>query len=295
MDLATFIVTVYCWITDTLKQILGSKRVRQRGPDPVMTDGEVLTMEVVGEFMGLDQDKKIFGYFRRHWSDFFPALRTIHRTTFVRQAAGLYALKQRLWQELQHSIPHGDRLGLLDSFPIPVCQFARAKRHRRFKAEAAFGYDELAHQKYFGFRCHLHVSWPGLIRRFDIAPANVNDRSLISEMTEGFSGLALADRNYHQAPQKVPWQNESCRLLTPGHSRRPDSRWTFRMTQVRRRIETVIGQLVGRFHMKKVWAQDLWHLSSRLLRKLLSHTLALLIQIQTHADLSPLKFDALVN
>jgi Transposase DDE domain len=295
MDLATFIVTVYCWVTDTLKQILSGQRVRQRGPEPAMSDGEVLTMEVVGEFIGLDQDKKIFGYFRRHWWHFFPKLQGIHRTTFVRQAAGLYALKGRLWQVAQTHIPQMDRLCLLDSFPIPVCQFARAKRHGRFKVEAAFGYDELAHQKYFGFRCHLHVKWPGLISRFDVAPANVNDRSLIPEMTDGFGGVALADRNYHQAAHKSPLQSEACRLLTPGHSRRPDSRWTFRMTQIRRRIETVIGQLVGRFHMKKVWAQDLWHLSSRLLRKVLSHTLALLIQIKTNADLSPLQFDALVN
>jgi hypothetical protein len=73
MDLATMIVSVFCWVTDTLKQILGGKRLRQRGFDPALSDGEVITMEVLGEFLGMDQDKKIWSYFRRHWSAFFPA------------------------------------------------------------------------------------------------------------------------------------------------------------------------------------------------------------------------------
>jgi hypothetical protein len=36
----------------------------------------------------------------------------------------------------------------------------------------------------------------------------------------------------------------------------------------------VIGQLTGRYHLKRVWAGDGWHLWSRWQRKLLSHTLA---------------------
>lgn len=34
----------------------------------------------------------------------------------------------------------------------------------------------------------------------------------------------------------------------------------------RYRIETVIGQLVERFHAKKVWARNAWHLISRWFR-----------------------------
>ena len=36
----------------------------------------------------------------------------------------------------------------------------------------------------------------------------------------------------------------------------------------------MIGQLVERYHAKRVWAQDAWHLWSRWQGKLLSHTLA---------------------
>lgn len=46
------------------------------------------------------------------------------------------------------------------------------------------------------------------------------------------------------------------------------------LIQTRRLIETVIGQLVERFHLEKIRARDLWHLTNRINRKLLAHTIA---------------------
>ena len=48
-------------------------------------------------------------------------------------------------------------------------------------------------------------------------------------------------------------------------------------SRFRYRIDTVFSQLVGRYCIKGVWARDLWHLVSRLLRKVLSHTVAFLL------------------
>ncbi|EKF05809.1 hypothetical protein FDUTEX481_00667 [Tolypothrix sp. PCC 7601] len=41
------------------------------------------------------------------------------------------------------------------------------------------------------------------------------------------------------------------------------------MQRFRRLIETVIGQLVERFHIEKIRARDMWHLTSRLNRKII--------------------------
>ncbi len=78
MDLDGLMIGTYCVIDDGLKAWLGVRRLRQRGPEPVLADSEVLTevltMEVVGEYLGLDQDTELYSYFRRHYSHFFPAL-----------------------------------------------------------------------------------------------------------------------------------------------------------------------------------------------------------------------------
>jgi hypothetical protein len=128
MDLDDFIITVVCVVDEMIPAALNAQRLRQRGPAPRLTDSEVITMEVVGEYLGLEQDRALFAYFRRHYAHFFPALRTLHRTTFIRQAANLWRLKERLWQQALGRMPHDPTFAIVDSFPLPVCQFARAYR-----------------------------------------------------------------------------------------------------------------------------------------------------------------------
>ncbi len=92
MELSTFIVAVFCLVDDRIQGL----RLRSRGPTPKLSDAEVLTIEIVGEFLGLDTDKGIHLFFRRHYADWFPALGEVHRTTFARQAANLWRVKERL-------------------------------------------------------------------------------------------------------------------------------------------------------------------------------------------------------
>jgi hypothetical protein len=51
-----FIITVYVCIDDFMKQI---GKLRSRSPSPKLSDSEVLTMEIVEEFLGFDSDKAI--------------------------------------------------------------------------------------------------------------------------------------------------------------------------------------------------------------------------------------------
>jgi hypothetical protein len=52
MELTTFIVSEFCLLDDWL----AGQRLRQRGPKPTLADSEVLTIECVGEFLGIDTD-----------------------------------------------------------------------------------------------------------------------------------------------------------------------------------------------------------------------------------------------
>lgn len=61
-----FIIAVFCKIDDLLKEITQTNRVRHRGFAPALCDSEVLTMEIVGEYQGIDTDQGIWKYFRNH-------------------------------------------------------------------------------------------------------------------------------------------------------------------------------------------------------------------------------------
>src|SRR4030095_12792650 len=160
--------------------------LRRRGPQPTLRDSEVLTIEVVGEFLGLDTESSIFTHFWRYYSDWFPGLRHITRTTFTRQAANLWKVKQQLWQRLAQGIPHDPYISIVDSFPVPVCRFARAAYCRSFGEVAAYSYDEVARHIYYGLRAHVRLAWPGVL--VDCAPAHLSD-------TEGADTIVFTNLN----------------------------------------------------------------------------------------------------
>jgi hypothetical protein len=297
MDLETLITAVFCVTDDCLRDITREHKLRQRGPRPALADSEVLTMEIVGEFLGLDTDRAIVTYCRRHHSTLFPKLRTVHRTTFVRQAANLWAVSHTLWHRLTAQVGCDAALHIIDSVPVSVCRFARAKRCRLFAGAAAFGYDELAHQTCYGFRAHLRIVWPGVITAFDLAPANASDLALAPEVLTEATGWALADRNYWSPLLREGLAAGGLVLLAPARTRQYEKRcgippWPRWLIGTRRRIETVLGQLVERFHIKRIGARDRWHLTARCLRKVLGHTMAVLLCQQN--DLPPLTFAALL-
>ena len=243
MDATTLLITVYCLIDEWL----AGRRLRQRGPQPILADSEVLTIECVGEFWGIDTDKGLYEHFRCHWGDWFPALSRVHRTTFVRQAANLWAVKAQLRQQLLGQISFDPQVSILDSFPMPVCRFGRADRCRRLAGLAALGRDEGAKQTYYGLRAHLRVCWPGVIADGHLAPANLHDLALAEDLLADAHGWALGDRAYWSPVRAGLLADQGVWLLAPSRSAKtPMPRLPGRLVQARRRIETVIGQLVER-------------------------------------------------
>jgi hypothetical protein len=297
MELSTFLVHVFCLIDDWMQD----QTVRTRGPRPRLHDSEVLTMEVVGAFLGIDTDEGVFDHFRRHYADWFPALESVHRTTFTRQAANLWHFKERLWRHVLTRVNADPEVSVIDSFPMPVCRFARAKRCRRLREHSAYGYDDMAKQTFYGLRVHLVIAWPGVIVDFRLAPGNISDVKVAKDLLAERAGWTLGDRNYWSPQLREECENHGLCLLSPYKTRKGEQErkargepacWSGWLTQKRRRVETVIGQLSERYRVKKVWARDGWHLWSRWLRTVLSHTIAVLFCQQQH--LSPLDFDGLI-
>ena len=215
MELDDFIITVFCWIDEAIPKAVDGHRLRQRGPAPTLTDSEVVTMEIVGEYLGLEQDSALLAYFRHHYAHVFPALRQVHRTTFVRQTANLWRLKERLWQWLLGAIPHDPTFAIVDSLPLAVCQFARAYRCRRFRGEAAFGKDTLVRQTFYGLRVHVRLEWPGVITRFCVAPANTHELAALPALAEQTLGILVGDRNYWSPAATAEWQLHGVELRAP--------------------------------------------------------------------------------
>jgi hypothetical protein len=100
-----------------------------------------------------------------------------------------------------------------------------------------------------------------VITAIAIVPANVHELKIAPSLFEGAKGYGLSDRNYWSPELKEFLQQQGLIFLAPFRQRSREKRpWPKLLAQIRRRIDTVIGQLVGRYHAKRVWARDIWHL-----------------------------------
>ena len=296
MPLEDFIIWVFCIVDDSVCELTKGTSLRQRGFVPALLDSEVITMEIVGEFQGIDTDKGIWLYFCRHWKSWFPQLGS--RANFAKQAANLWAVKQEIQGRLSQMLgAMQDPVHLVDGFPIPVCLFKRANYSRCFKGEANYGYCASKDEKYYGFHGHIVIDFNGIISGFTVTLANSDEREAFWEMASPIKGLLLGDKGYISQSFKEDLMNEEgIQLETPFRKNMNDNRdpsFVSTLMSLRRLVETVIGQLVERFNIEKVWARDLWHLTNRLTRKILAHTVCVFLNRQLGRK--PLQLDGLVE
>ena len=289
-----FIIAVYCCVVDELEVLTQAQPLRSRGFEPGLTDAEVLTMEIVGEYQNYDSDKGIWSYFRRHWQRWFPKLSS--RSTFVRQAANLWQYKHRLQQRLAAALgAFEEDVHLIDGLPMRLCCLTHARRCQSFQGVAAFGYCAAKDEKFYGFRGHLNVSLNGVITGFTVTPANRDEREALWEVIPQTQGLLIGDKGYISQSLQAELEQVNVDLQTPLRSNMEETRPKAVVRQlqtVRRLIETVNAQLSERFQFERIRARDLWHLTSRVNRKILAHTLCCWLNRQLSRPL--LQFDDLV-
>lgn len=269
-----YITEVFCCIDDLMKKI--EENLRKRGPRPQLSDAEIITMEIVGESLGMDCDKAIHRYFRDHWRHLFPRLGD--RTTFLRQAANLWRVKQQIREDLlKRLLPLGSLVSITDGFPMPVCGFRRAYFSSIFKGCATYGYCAAKNFHYYGLKGYLLIDQSGAVLDFGVAPANIDEREMLLEIRNGIAKDVLGDKGFIcNEMLKEEFKAADILLHTPLRSNMKDDRPAAvvkNLNNRRRLIETVIGQLSERFNIEKVRARDLWHLTVRVGRKLLAHTI----------------------
>ena len=286
------LLEVFCLVDDEL-QALNLGPLRQRGPTPKMADSEVITIELVGAFWKLDTDRDLFRHFRRYHTAEFPALAQIDRTTFTRQAANLWHVKQLIQERLAQRLAGGDPLWLVDSLPIDACQFARATFCQRFAGQADYGYCHLRKRTFYGFRLHLRTSRDGIILGYQLASARASEKAVLPELGLLSGTTGIGDRNYHSPDLRERLAQGGVTLLAPYYhkSKDPDRQRSAWLSVVRYRIETSNGQLAERYGIKRTWAKDLWHLCHRLIRTILSHTALAFLNFR--AGHPPMQLDAL--
>jgi hypothetical protein len=119
LDLDSSIIAVFSWIDEVMLQPTDGHNQWQHGLQPRLADSEVLT-EKWCDYLGQEYETALFAYLRRHYAHFFPRVCRVHRIIFVRQAANLWRIKERLWQWLLRPVPHDSQFAILNGLPLPA-------------------------------------------------------------------------------------------------------------------------------------------------------------------------------
>jgi hypothetical protein len=264
---------VYCVVDELWTQI--APRCRRPGPAPVCSDAEVVTMALVGEAKGWDQETELLSEWAAH-RDLVP--RQPSRTRFNRRR-----------RQLQGAINEVRRLllGLLDLAQdrqcVPVIRFhlvPSANRSEWQIHEARFGKVPAKKITIFGYKLYVLVTLSGLILDFVLAPANVVELQVGAELLEEHTDLdAVGDKAFISTPLATRlWEENRVRLITlpRRNARQPASVAVRRLVNgARQIIETVTSQLAEQFRIEVNHAQSFGGLTARLLTKLTAHTLCL--------------------
>lgn len=297
MPMEDFIITVFCIIDDLMKKNgTNQKLLRKSGFQPALSDSEMITMEVISEFSGVDTDKGAWEYFCNHWRFLFPNLGS--RANFAKHAANLWAIKQSMQKKLAKQLgATSDFLHLADGFPMPVCHFKRANFSQIFVGEAAYGYCASKNETYYGFKGNLLINSEGVITGATVTPANIDERESLWDLVDGIKGTIIADKGLIGSDYKKElFQYTGIDLQTAVRSNMAENRskeFIKLLVSTRRLVETVIGQLTDRFQIEKVRARKLWYLTNRIARKILSHTICVFINKKIGNP--PLQFELLIN
>lgn len=275
-----FILLVYTIIDDLYHQFVPTSVSQRRNVDTAkMSDSEIITLSICGELAGIDSENAWYSFVKRNYRHLFPRL--CSRTRFNRTRGALLQVTELLRQKLTHSFPiPTSRYFVIDSFPLPVCKFGRARYCRSFRVDGAnYGKCPSKKETYFGFKVHALITIEGYITAFEITPASVDDREGLRDFAENHLCLTvLGDKGYTEEQLWEDMQEKGICLMSLKPSNHKNN-WPKEVRQVifrfRRRVETVFSQLSEQLNAEKVLAKSFRGLCTRLQNKILGHNLCM--------------------
>ncbi len=272
------------------------------GPDAGCSDSEVMTMTLVAELVGMDEESAFLGYLQRNHPPLFPRLP--ERSRYNRRRRQLTEATNRVRLALASDVllqltPEDRDLCLIDSLPVPVVGFAHARGAHRWYGLARYGHNATKQQTFYGFKLHLLATHSGVILDFALVPANVPDGCLAEQLLFPHANLTvLGDKAYIDATLQalLRWRNQLA-LLTPARSNQcpPAAPGLDRLiAHFRQAIETLNSQLAGQLQLERNRAKCLSGLCARVQAKLTAHTVAVYLNCLLGRPLLSLKAFALI-
>ena len=205
----------------------------------------------------------------------FPCGQLLERSRFNRRSRQLIWLVQLIRKAMSDILP-SNRIAIIDSFPLPLCQPVRNHRVAIFKGLADIGYNASKHLWFYGFKVHMLVTLSGYILNDLVTPASVYDIKVVYELLEGCKrSVILGDLGYLSSELKKDLEQLGYHLWTPFRQNMAgaEEHNDWKVMAMRRTIETRFSELCRLFDIEHTLARSLAGLQLRMEQIILAHNL----------------------
>jgi hypothetical protein len=277
-------------VKQCLQEVLDENgNVTKPGPTPKFSDAEIISLSLLSEALMIDSENYLFALLSRRRNDDFTHL--IERSRYNRRRKQLNHLTEQVRQNLARQMASSETVFLVDSMPIEICKFVRAKRLRicqhDYETAPSFGGCVAKLKTYYGYKLHSVMTLGGVMTHFAITKANVADIHFLNQIKPYYAGcLLLGDRGYLSNPMQQELFEEY-RILLNTPMRRNQNNYAkqpavFRKT--RKRIETAFSQLHDQFNIEKNYAKSFLGFITRILAKITALTISQFINVVKYGN-----------
>jgi len=222
-------------------------------------------------------------YVKKNLTNLFP--RMCERSRFNRTRRNLVKVIEAIRFRLNAYMDRpDDEIRIIDSFPLPVCEFGRAGFCKSFRTYGAnYGVCPSKKQTIYGYKVHALCSTDGYITDFVVAPASMDDKAAVWDLVEQYNRhiYLIGDKGYISPSLLLDLRGEKGIDLIYLKRKNQKNQYpkVFRrlVFKIRRRIETSFSQLSQQLNAEKVMAKSFWGLMSRLHTKFLAFNICFFI------------------
>jgi len=263
---------------------------RRRGPDPTMSDSEVVTIAMFIDMIFDGHEEKGLAFLRQYHPTLFPTLLDAsrfnrRRRALVRPMETLRCHFRDTWRKAHPLEPETNYLRVADSAPIPICTYTRGARCQSIPLEYRdewFGVCTSKKIKFFGPRCHAMIDLDQMVDSWCLAPGSYHDVRPAPALLEGQRNLAVIGDKAYISPDldSQVWEKGEHLILA---LRRVNQKVQWPrgiqaiLGRIRHRVETVFSVLTTTFHLDKLGSRSFSGMVVRATTRILAYTLSFLL------------------
>lgn len=262
-------------IIETIERICKESNINHQlrpGPKSTYSDNYFISLIILKSLFGFSSETSFLRFLA---TNKLPGLADIpERSWYNRKAKKLNDKVEKVRCLLLEKINVDDvKIRIVDTVPVPVISYARARRCKSFipEKEASCGYCAASKTRYFGQKLTIFTTQQGIPTDYHFSIARPHDVTIFKRILDNndYQDLHfIGDKGYlmKEEDKQILLYQKGCQITTPyrKNQQKKLTKQEKKLLKHRKIIETINSQLDDQMQLKRTRAKSLIGLKSRI-------------------------------